>query len=269
MPDRYLDLARTGLVPSLGRIVLDARRLVGWTQRELAARAKTSPATIWRIETDKDGPLDLAVVEGVLAALGIRCSLGIDDRHLVDRRRQRDGVHARLNGYVARRLDRLGWLTATEVLLGVGAPTGWIDILAFRPADRALLIEETKTEVPDMGGLQRSLAFYEREAWAAAAALGWRPARAFVLAVGLDTAALGRRLGDNRDLVERAFPGPVDRMASWLADPSAPPPRGWTLALADPASRGQAWLRPTPIGTRRRPPAYANYQEAAARLLRS
>jgi len=271
MPDRLISLGDPGLRTTLSGLVREARVLIGWSQRELADRAETSQAAIWRLETVQPGPLDLAVVERVLEALGMRCSLGINDRHLADRRRQRDGVHAILNGFLARRLARLdGWLPAgTEVPIGEDAPRGWIDLLAFRPADRSLLVDETKTEIPDMGALQRSVAFYEREAPRVADALGWRAARTVVLVLGLDSRAFGQRLADNRGLVTTAFPGDVEQMAGWLADPAQRPPRGWTLALADPATKGRTWLRPTPLGSRRRPPAYEDYADAARRLLRS
>jgi len=270
MPDRTLYLDDAGLRGAIGTLVRGARALIGWTQRELAQRAGTSHAAIWRIETAQPGPLDVDLVERVLAALGMRPSLGIDDRHLADRRRQRDGVHSVLNGFLARRLSRLGgWQPpATEVQIGADAPRGWIDLLAFRPSDRSLLVDETKTDIPDMGALQRSVAFYEREAVKVASALGWRPARTVVLVLGLDSRAFGRRLEDNRDLVRIAFPGDVDRMAAWLAGPTSPPPHGWTLAVADPAVRGESWLRPTTLGPRRRPPAYEDYADAARRLLR-
>lgn len=269
MPDTIVDLGRRGFSARLADVIREARRLVGWTQRELADRAHTSQATICRIEGGRSVHLDLLVVERVLAALGIRASLELDARHLADRRRQRDAVHARLTGFVAHRLEGDGWLSALEVLLGGGAPRGWIDLLAYRPADRSLLVEETKTDIPDMGALQRSVAFYEREAWAAAQRLGWRPTRVVVLVVALDTDAIARRLADNRDVVSRAFPAPVEAMAAWLRDPGRGQPRGWTLATVDPAVRGAAWLRPTLLGSRRKPAAYANYAEAAARLLRS
>ena len=269
MPDAHLDLGRRGFAAQLADVVREARELVGWTQRELAARAHTSQATVWRMENCLAPHLDLLVVERVLTALGIRSSIDLDARHLADRRRQRDAVHARLTGYVARRLERAGWATATEVPLGSDIPRGWIDLLGYRPADQALLIEETKTEIPDVGGLQRSLAFYEREAWGVARRLGWRPRRSAVLVVALDSVALGRRLADNRDLVIRAFPASVAGIAAWLADPVAAPPGGWGLGMADPAVRQAAWLRPTVLGSRRRPAAYADYADAASRLLRS
>ena len=131
-----------------------------------------------------------------------------------------------------------------------------------------MLIEETKTEIRDLGALQRGLAFYEREAWAAAHRLGWRPRRGVVLLVALDTATLGRRLTDNREVVAGAFPAAIGEVTAWLADPGCEPPHGWGIAMADPATRRSRWLRPAVLGARRRPSAYESYADAAARLLR-
>ena len=266
MSNQYLELGRRGFMPQLADVVSEARRLIGWSQRELAHRAQTSQATIWRMERGRSERLDLLATERVLTALGIRATLQLDARHLADRRRQQDAVHARINGFIARRLERDAWRPATEVIIGDGVPRGWIDILAFRDADAALLVEESKTEIPDFGALQRSLAFYQREAPFVARRLGWKARRVVVLVAALDSAAIGRRLQDNRELAARAFPTPIDRMRAWLADPASTPPTAWALGMVDPAQRGGAWLRPTVLGGRRSQPAYADYADAAARL---
>jgi transcriptional regulator with XRE-family HTH domain len=268
MPDVIVPLRHRGFAVTIGEVVRDARRLIGWSQRELAARSGVSQPTISRIERGRCESIDLLAIERVLVALGIRASLQLDARHLEDRRRQADGLHALCGGFIARNLERRTFVTAGEVQLGHMEPRGWIDLLAFRPADRALLVEETKTDVPDLGGLQRSLAFYEREAIAAARRLGWNPVRVAVLAAVLDTEVVARRLADAPDLVRRAFPAPVDATGAWLADPRQPAPRGWTLAMIDPASRSGPWLRPTLLGSRRSRPPYAGFADAAARLLR-
>lgn len=260
-------LGRHATSGALADLVRDTREVIGWSQRELAARSGTSQTTICRLEANGTPSIGLDVVERVLVALGLRVSLSVDARHLEDRRRQNDAMHARVNGYAARRVGRSGWLTATEVRIGDDVPRGWIDLLAYREADHSLLVEETKTDLLDMGALQRSLAFYEREAWAAARRLGWQPVRSSVLVVTLDSATIARRLADNRDLVERAFPATVQEVAAWLTDPSHAAPRGWAIAACDPASRAAAWLRPTMLGSRRRTPAYRDYADAARRLL--
>jgi hypothetical protein len=176
-------------------------------------------------------------------------------------------LHAKVTGFVGRRLARWGWTVAGEVQIGDDRPRGWIDLLAFRTVDRALLVEETKTDIPDFGALQRTLAFYEREAAAVARVLGWWPASVSVLVVALDSRTIARRLEDNRDLVRLAFPAPVAAVSRWLEDPVEPRPTGWALATCDPASRRSAWLRPTTLGSRRTLPAYESYADAASRLL--
>ena len=266
MTGQSLELGRRAFGPQIADVVREARELIGWTQRELAERARTSHTTIWRLEHASSNHLDLAAIERVLSALGVRATLQMDARHLEDRRRQQDGVHARLTGFVARRLERVGWLTRTEVPIGDGVPRGWIDLLAFRQADAALVVEESKSDIVDMGGLQRSVAFYEREASAAARALGWRPRHVVVVVVVLDSVAVARRLIENRDIARRAFPERADELGSWIDDPAATRPRGWAMAMADPASRRSRWLLPTPLHSTRRTLAYANYADAAARL---
>jgi len=265
MEDAHLTLG-SGLAGGLADVVREARRLIGWSQRDLASRAQTSQTMVSRIERADVSTLDALVVERVLTALGIRGALALNARHLDDRRRQRDAVHARLTGAVARHLERAGWQTATEVPLGDAAPRGWIDLLAYRPADRALLVEESKTEILDLGALQRSLSFYEREAWDAARRLDWRPLKAVVLCAVLDSEAVARRLVDNRDIVGRAFAAPIPAVAAWLGDPAELAPRSWALGMVDPAARGRQWLRPSPVGGHRRAYAYAHYAEAAGRL---
>ena len=266
MPDVVLTLGRRSFAYQVADAVREARVLIGWTQRELAERARTSQTMVWRVETVRCDRLDLAVVDRLLAALGIRASLALDARHLADRQRQRDAVHARVVGYVARRLERAGWQTALEVPLGDGVPRGWIDLLAYREADGALLIDETKTEIPDFGALGRSVAFYQREAWAAARRLGWRARRSIVLVTALDTAALAARLADNRELVGRMFPAAVPDLVSWLGDATTRPPEGWAMAVVDPVVRRTTWLHTAAFGTRRRRPAYEDYAAAALRL---
>lgn len=261
-----LDLRSRTIGPALADLVRDARRLIGWSQRELAARAETSQTMIWRIETGHAEHLDVAVIEHILAALGMRPRLEVQARHLEDRRRQQDLVHAILNPYVDRRLRRDRWLTRSEAQVGEPDPRGWIDTLAFRPADRALLVEETKTDIPDMGGLQRQLSSYERAAWAAAQRLGWRPRTVHVLVVCLDTGALRARLADNREGLSIAFPGLVDDALAWLSDPQRTAPQGWTIALADPASRSARWLRAA-RRVSRVPAPYADYADAARALV--
>jgi Helix-turn-helix domain len=269
MYDATVELTGAALGPWLATLLRQSRPLFGISQAELARRADTSEATVWRLENGKADHVDLAVVERVLAVLGLRGSLSVRGRHLDDRARQLDGVHAVCNGYGGRRLRRFGWATVLEAMIGRDRPRGWIDLLGYRAADRALLVDETKTDLPDMGGLQRSIAFYEREAPYVARDLGWDARSVTVMVLALDTGAVARRLADNRSIIGQVFPGDVRALDAWIRDPRAPRPRDWTIAMIDPASRGDAWLRQPILGSVRRRPTYAGYADAAARLLRA
>ena len=268
MTDVTLRLDEDWFPDALARAIREARRLIGWSQAELAERAGTSQSTISRLEAGRGNATDLGVHRRVIAALGIRGTLALDALHLHDRRRQRDPVHARLVAYVARRLERAGWLVATEVPIGDRVPRGWIDVLAFRPADQAGIISELKGDLPDLGGLQRQVGFYQRAAGWAARPLGWTFERTAVLVGALDSRAIADRLADNRPLVMRAFPGRLEDLDAWIRSPTAVKPQGPTLAMVDPLARRGTWLH-RPVSDRsRRQPAYTDYADAAARLRR-
>ena len=267
MTNRSIRLGEPGTPRELAKVIRDARRLVGWSQAELASRAGASQAALSRLETGRNASLDLDSAGRFLAALGMTGDLTIRDMHLRDRERQADAVHSVMNGFIARRLERLLWLPVLEVQIGDLVPRGWIDLVAYREADRSLLVEETKSDIPDMGGLQRTVSFYQSMAWQVARGLGWRPTRVAVLVVVLDSETVAGRLADNRETVTRAFPERPGDFAAWLSDPGKPAPRRWALGTCDPASRERVWLRPTTLGSRRRPPAYRDYADAAARLV--
>ncbi len=264
MPSHRIEIDDPSLGTRVGRQIRDARHLVGWTQADLAARAGTTQSTISRIELGHAPELDLGVVARSLAALGYRGAFELDAPHLADRARQRDPVHARIVGMIARRLARLGWLVATEAPFGGPVPRGWIDVLGFRPSDAAGLVVEVKGDVPDAGALQRQTSLYARAAHQAAAEQGWRPEGVAVLVAVLDSGAMAARLGANRDLLGRAYPGSPGAFGAWLRDGGdAPRP---TIAAVNPASRAADWLLRTSLSGRRSTPAYRDYADAAAVL---
>lgn len=180
--------------------------------------------------------------------------------------RQQDAGHARCSAYVRRRLERLGWVVAQEVEVVLGRTHGWIDILAFHAAPGTLLIGEIKTELHDIGELQRTLAWYEREAWSAARRLGWTPRRVQVCLFVLSTDENDARVGANRELLAQAFPVRSRRMERWLEDPSAPNGGTGALVLIDPLGRGRWWILGTRIDGRRTAAPYADYRDFVARL---
>lgn len=252
-----------GIGSLIGRAIRTTRIEAGWSQRELAERLATTQPVISRLESASRGHLDTSLVSAALQVLGIRVTADSTTLGLAGRREQRDLVHARCCGYVGRRLSVLGWDVRHEVEVGTGRYRGWIDLLAYRASDRCLFCGEIKTEIDNLGQIQRTLGWYEREAWVAARRLSWRPKSLASALVILCSAENDARARSNREILAREFPARASEVAAWLAMPDRiAPPRG--LAMIDPRSRRLDWLFGTTMDGRRRAAPYADYRAAAA-----
>ena len=235
----------------------------GWSKAEVAHRAGVSASVVSRIEAGTVEHVGLRAVCSILEAVGVDVRLVLEGPTVLTDRSQRDAVHARLCGHLANRLAALGWETAVEVEVSQGQIHGFVDVMAFRPVDRALVCDETKSEIHDAGAIVRTLRWYSNHAWGAARAMGWKPARVVPILTVLDSDDVATRLRENRKLVEAAFPVRAAQLRTWIEDPRAPLAEGFGLAAVDPASRWQAWLRATAIDARRVAPPYRNYGDFA------
>lgn len=244
---------------AIGRTVRHLRRTVGWTQTELARRVGASQPTISDIERGHTDQLACRTAAGLLMALGARVVLSVDAPFLADRERQRDAAHARCMSYAAGRLEASGWETATEVPIGWDRPRGWIDVLAWHRASGITLVVEIKTELHDLGAIDRQLQRYEGAAWTSARALGWRPRAIGGVLLALATDAVDERARENRGLLGRSFPGRVPDLEETIASGRFPLPERRFLALIDPLSRRTTWLRSLRIDGRRAAAPYADY----------
>jgi transcriptional regulator with XRE-family HTH domain len=249
----------------IGSTIKVTRQSIGWTERELAGRLGTSQGAIQRLEDGTQAHLNVRLATAALDVLGIRVTIDADPVGLSDRREQRDSVHARCCGYIARQLQVREWEVRTEVEIGEGRTRGWIDVLAFRRLDRALLVIEVKTEINDVGRLLRSLGWYARSCRDAAQSIGWRPRLVVPALIALATVEVDARLIANADLVRHSLPDNADRLAAWIENASAETPRP-AVGLIDPLSRRHAWLRRTRSDHRRTPSPYRDYRDAALRL---
>ncbi len=170
-----------------------------------------------------------------------------------------DRAHARCVAYVARSLERAGWLLATEVAVGDERWRGFIDVLAYHPSEQVLLVIEIKVDLNDIGALDRQLGGYERFAWTAASALGWRPRTVTGTLLLLATDSNDRRSTEHRTYLDRRFRIRAAVLMAIIKDPHVPPGRGERgLAMIDPQTRRTRWLLPTWLDGRRRAAAYAD-----------
>ena len=246
-------------VRAIGTAVADLRRAIGWSQAELGKRAGFSQSFVSRVENNRIDDLTLSGATRLLEAMGARLEIVIAAPFLGDRARQRDPVHARCSSYVASRLKRSGWLTATEVEVGGDRSRGWIDVLAYHPRYHLLLVIELKTEVRDIGAIERILGWYEREAWAAARRMNWRPRQVIGCLLLLDTGANEARLTDNRATFRAGFPIRAPALRGIVEDGALARRGSRAVAVIDPRSRRRDWLRPSRLDGRSSPAPYADY----------
>lgn len=197
----------------------------GWRQEDLATAAGVSRSQVGRIERGESGNMPVDALGRVAGALGARAELrlfwqgeGLD--------RLLDEAHARLVEWVVRRLAALGWDVAVEVSFARNGERGSIDVLAFHPGWRALLVIEVKSVTPDMQAMLGGLDRKARLGPAIARERGWDPVtvgRALVLG---DTRTNRRRLERYGATIRAVLPAGTREMTRWGADPVAPAPAG-------------------------------------------
>jgi transcriptional regulator with XRE-family HTH domain len=233
------------------------------TQEQLADAVGLHRGHLANIEAGRAN-ISADLMETLAEALGQRLELVVHPPTFIADRRSHDTVHAWCSGYVARRMLSDGWRVAREVDAAMGQVRGWIDLLAFHPARRILLIIEIKTRLDDLGGLERQVGWYERRAAEVAARHGWRARRVATWVVVLASDEIDRIAATNREVLSQAFPGRAGEMLAVLT--GADPTVGRSLAMVDPAGRRRRWLLPTRLDGRRSGAPYRDYADAARRM---
>lgn len=239
---------------------MEGRAAHGWSRRELARRAKVSRQLVDLVENAAITPT-LDTVARLFDPLGIEAELVTRSPFLIDGGRQGDAAHSRCGAYVHRRLQAARLTVRREVEIVHGRTHGWIDLLALEPATRTAVVVEIKTQLDNLGRIERTIAWYEREAGTASRRLGWRPSRVVSWLILLATDSVDARLSENRATLALAFPARASALDAWLRDPASKqaPSRG--LALVDPRNRRRTWLLRSRIDGRRSAAPYRNYAD--------
>jgi transcriptional regulator with XRE-family HTH domain len=240
-------------------MVKELRVAVRWSQRELAVRSGVSQSLISAIENGRVSTLTLKTVDKLIEAMGGRLIVDVLRPFLADRGLQGDAAHVHCVTFAANRLRRAGWLVATEVEIGGDRSRGWIDLLAFDPRTGNVLVIEVKTEIHDLGAIERTLGWYEREARSAARRLGWTPRSIVGCLLLLATTANDERVRANHASFASAFPLRSRSLAEIASGSPVATGSKRGVAMIDPLSRRAAWLRPTNSDGRRSSAPYADY----------
>ncbi len=247
---------------SFARLCRDTRTMLDITQRELAHTVGVSRPYIAAIDSGSANP-SLETVERIRSAFGLDLQLVMWPPTVINGPGKRDALHARCSGYVDRRLRGSGWSTRREVTIMRGRTRGWVDLLAYDPRRRILLVVEIKTWIDDLGAIERQLDWYVREGPAIARDLGWRPVRTIGWVLALAAADVDEALRRNRDVIDRAFPARARDMRVTLdAGDGASAIRA--IALIDPANRRREWIIPTRLDGRRSMAPYRDARDARA-----
>jgi transcriptional regulator with XRE-family HTH domain len=237
----------------LGRSVRILRHRRGWRQVDLSARAGVARGAVSLLELGRAGELRLDVIERIGRALEARVIVRVDWRgEAIDR--LLDSAHAALVDDGVKRLLRAGWVAETEVSFEIRGERGSIDILAWHPLERILLVVEVKSA---FGDLQATLMVLDRKVRLAplvARRFGWEAVNIGRLLVVGEGRTARRIVETHTALFESAFPIRGRGAIGWLA---APTPARFSGLLFSSSAHGTSVtrrqrVRRTSSGTRKR-----------------
>jgi transcriptional regulator with XRE-family HTH domain len=206
----------------LGAAVRLVRTRRGWRQIDLANAAGVSRSTVSRIERGHFGSVSVDAIRAVAAALDIRIELRARWR-AGDLDRLLNARHSALHELVARYFaDLPGWILEPEVSFAIFGERGIVDILAWHPGRRALLVIELKTDIADVNELVGTVDRKRRLAVAVARERGWDVGPDVTTSVWVIVASgrtNRRRVHAHRTMLRAAFPLDGRAIGRWLRDP--------------------------------------------------
>lgn len=197
------------------------RQRRGWRQVDVSAQSGVSAALIGLLERGGAGRCSVRSVRRVASVLELDLSWDVGWRGAeLDRLRDRD--HAAVANLVKGGLEQRGWLVEAEVSFSRYGERGRIDLLAFHPIARILLVMEIKTVVADIQQLLGGLDVKARLAPALAATRGWRGVAIVPCVVLVDGSTARRRVRDHASLFAR-FVLRGRAATAWLRTPTGRP----------------------------------------------
>lgn len=215
----------------VGRIARALRHRQRLRQLDVAARAGVSRLAVVRLEGGDGGKLPLSTTAAIFDALGGRAEIMVTWQGAALDRVVDEG-HARLSGRVMDILQRAGWETKVEVSFSVYGDRGSIDILAWHPASRTLLVIEIKTELGSVEGLLRPLDIKYRLARDIARhRFGWHSASISRLVVMPEDSTGRRQVERHSSFLDVAFPQRSRDVRRWLGKPLGTVSGLWFLSL--------------------------------------
>ena len=204
----------------LGTVIRLVRQRRGWRQSDVAARAHVSAPYVSRLERGHVGPQTVDRIRAVAAALEIRIDL-MPRWRAGDLDRLLNARHSALHEAVARwfRTRYPAWVLAPEVTFAIYSDRGVVDILAWHPGRRAVLVVELKTEIVDVNELLGTLDRKRRLASQIALQRKWDPVTVSAWLIIADSRTNRRRVEAHDAMLRSALPTASLALRTWLGDP--------------------------------------------------
>jgi len=205
---------------AIGRAIRALRVRKRRRQSDVADEIGLSQQTISRLESGTLGGATLDTLRRVANALDARVVIdlrwqGADLDRLVGAR------HSAMHEVLATLFTGLpGWVALPEVSFAVFGERGVIDILAWHPSTRSLLVIEIKTELAD---LQETLGTLDRKVRVAAGVArerGWDPATVSAWLVIAEGSTNRARVNAHRAFLRAALPADGPELRAWLRVPT-------------------------------------------------
>jgi transcriptional regulator with XRE-family HTH domain len=206
----------------IGRIERALRHRLRLRQIDLGERVGVSQGEISLFERGRIEGMPIRTIRRILGGVDAELVLVVRWRG-GDLDRLLDATHARLGERVVRLLTADGWTVIPEVSFSIYGERGSIDLLAWHPATRTLLVIELKSEIASVEETFRRHDVKVRLArQIALERFGWKAAVVGRLLVVPAHRTIRRQVEDKARLFESVYPARNVVVRRWLRDPVDP-----------------------------------------------
>jgi Predicted transcriptional regulators len=219
----------------VGSVIRAVRIRRGLRQSDVAALAGVSDSTVSLVERGSLEGLTVRSLRRVAAAVGVWLPFGPRWRG-AELAKLLDEKHALMVRDVVARASALGWQVLPEHTFNWRGERGSIDVLAWLPAQRALLVIEVKTRIVDLQDLLSTLDRKRRVAPLVARELGWQAAVVGAVLAMPDETWARNVLARFEPLFSAALPVRTVEIRAWLRRADRPIRGVWFLPSSSPSS---------------------------------
>jgi transcriptional regulator with XRE-family HTH domain len=230
----------------LGSALRAIRLRRGARQKDIAAAAGVSQQTVSLLECGRLGRVGIETARRVAAVLEVRLEV-VGRWRGGELPRLLDEDHAAVVERVAARLRAAGWEVTAEYTFNHFGERGSVDLIGWKPAQRALVLVEVKSRLTDLQDLFASLGRKTRIVpRVVQGERDWQVRNLGTVLVVPDTTATRSVVARHEATFAAALPGRARDVWRWLRDPQGELAAVWFLSV----TTGRGGKRITPAARR-------------------